>query len=412
MKQTWDAKSYMAPLIEVSLENCLAGLKTIEETFGHGWLVKRVRKQGSAEWHPIPRAWNELGRILEAEQVERTGRIGLSTDAVRLLSFAADLALVRHLKGFTACIPPKELKIGTFEKHEHTIYIAASSVRAGHQIELVLTSKTLGQRTADLKLVTEPVPVYMECKRKDAYKPKAGSGEHLEYIWGQLQNPTPSENWDGDEVGNHEVVILVAGEPQQEAMASLVSFVKGLLKEQKRGIFFSPTASSFVSVQEPSPAPPGAENGVWLPGDGKASEVLAQFYVDDQGRMHVTQQRRVGVYLVDSHRIDAIIQSFDNARGQIPPNGVGLIYICVDVAHVRENELLPYLRLIGTSVAQKFTPTSNSRVGAVILVTEPIGYAPSSNKTGFALERAVCVVRNPYSPLPAEFLIPGKVPRT
>ena len=75
---------------------------------------------------------------------------------------------------------------------------------------------------------------------------------------------------------------------------------------------------------------------------------------------------------MDSHKLKFIVNSFNNARQQVPEDGPGIIFIDLDISQLDEPDIVPYLDCMSASIQTLFSPTLNTRVGAVVLTTQPV----------------------------------------
>ena len=129
--------------------------------------------------------------------------------------------------------------------------------------------------------------------------------------------------------------------------------------------------------------------------------------------MHVTGANRVVLYSIGSHELSSVIAAFNRARGQLPADAVGLIYIDADLSQVRAGDEVVYFDLLAKSIETLFTPTRNTRVGAVVLTAGPL-FVPASPQSDLGGSTMVLgplwpvgIIRNPFADIPTDFTIPA-----
>jgi len=136
------------------------------------------------------------------------------------------------------------------------------------------------------------------------------------------------------------------------------------------------------------------------------------YSVDQEGRPYIAGEKRVSVYVIDSHRMSSVADSFRDKRGQIPKGSTGVVYVNLDVSHVAEGDVDLYMQMARNAVqAAVTTPPGNPQIGAVILMTTPIPIPVElGGQVVRALGRKSFLVKNPYGTLPERFIIPGAAP--
>jgi uncharacterized protein (DUF1330 family) len=163
---------------KAKIEDYRAAVKVIEEEFGLRWLRKKVKtakKRGHWGLHPVPKEWKETKEALE--EYTSTGFAPIRQSLIALASFAYNLRQVRPLPNYSIAIRPRLRKANEFPKVQYEVYLGALGLRSGHRVEFIVPSTT--HRTADLKLLSQNLEVFVECKRKDDYlqSQDIGSGD-------------------------------------------------------------------------------------------------------------------------------------------------------------------------------------------------------------------------------------------
>jgi len=118
---------------------------------------------------------------------------------------------------------------------------------------------------------------------------------------------------------------------------------------------------------------------------------------------------RIAFFAIDSYKLSAVGNSFEEARRQIPPDALGLIYINLDVTNLDRAQSELYLEIVADSLATRLAPTMNTRIAAIVITTEPhLVHIKEVDRERVILSRLARIKRNPYRPLPAGISIPGE----
>jgi hypothetical protein len=386
------------------VDDLLRWTQVVEDEFGLEWLQKRVNKaqqRGRDVLHPGARGWLQLRGLLASLQSTTTPV--LSQELIAFIDFANDLSAVRGLPHYDVAIRTKlkTVDTATLSKVQYEAHVAALGVLSRYNVEFVPQSEASGERTPDLILTGGACDFYAECKRKDAYAPPTSTSDD---VWQSLQDQILKSARELNAF--YQIVVVALGQLEQKNSAEVLEGVRQFLSEKREGNFVSKDLGIALSIQKLGhnkivPHPDWANPGV--------TEAITK--VDEAGKFYFDDFIRVALYRIDSHRLSSILASFNQARGQVPIDAVGLIYIDLDVTQVSIADIFIYLDAIGSALQALFTPTSNTRIGAIVLTTGPLLVPTDQNGRQIQnIGHYLRVVRNPHSSLPGNCLIPGERP--
>ncbi len=391
----------------------------IEAEFGRDWLLWKsgsTKRDGqrSHKVHPVAVAWAEAKELLS--QIEAGAPV---TDEFRpniafLDELVSDLEGSREIPNFARAIRPR-LKTGEFEKAQFETNIGPLYQSAGKQVEFVPPSGK--GRLADLKVILGQQDVFIECTRKDLYKParhddnaaRKSLGDDILGIQRELGSSL-------------EVIAVVLGTLDAQHSEDVLAAVRQAISKGARGMWTRPVEGIGLIVRELTriELPSGTSVGPILP-DAIMSPMspkrlaLAEgtYSVDQEGRPYITGEKRVSVYVIDSHRMASVADSFRDKRGQIPKEGSGVVYVNLDVSHVVEGDVDLYMQMAQGAVREALTtPPGNPQIAAVILMTTPtpLPVVLENGQVVKVLGRRYFLVRNPDGAIPEGFIIPGSAP--
>jgi hypothetical protein len=135
----------------------------------------------------------------------------------------------------------------------------------------------------------------------------------------------------------------------------------------------------------------------------------ATAYFGADGKVSYGPMLRVALYVLESHRLAQVLNSFNIARRQIPEAAAGLVYLNVDTSQIPAGDEPLYLRTLAEGVRRRFTPDLNRRIAAVVL-TGGIARVEIIDKGFHRTGRHWAVIRNPHAPLAPSLSIPGEMP--
>ena len=406
-------------MYRATLEDYLTATTIIEEEFGLQWLDRRAntpKRPDQAGWHPIPSEWKEAKDILS--MAEQTGIIQPTKAFISLMSFANDLRRARSLPNYKKAIQPRLKNWREFLKVQYEVYTASLCVRSGHDPVFIPPSTASGERTPDLKLQADGDEVYVECVRRDSYQIEQMAGDEL---WETLRLKMSALL---DEISaSHEVIVIAISAIDENVIPHILQDVKRRVSAGEEGISVHQEAGYGLSIRPLPESPPeegyaliyhqrqypDQEMQLFIPAGMAPVFVFGKIVQDANGRKSFKNVNRIALYKIDSHRLRSVINTFNNKRKQIPPNGLGIICLDVDARHVK-NEMIPlYLDIVSTLLKTYFLPQTNTTIGAVILTAMPVFIETFEDGSPFIiLHRPMMIVRNPYVTLPEEFLIPGE----
>jgi hypothetical protein len=386
-----------------------AYVTVIEIVFGAQWLKKRVDKAErlgrQKSLRAFMRGWKQAKQALAAGTV---AELGLSDDLAAFIVLASDLLVAQLLPNFDAAIQPRLKSESQFDKASFELHVAAAAKSSGYEVEFVLVSQQQRERTPDLAVRAEVLQLSIECKRKDSYEP---AGSLLEPAWDEL-NYALYESVFKHLEGLHEFILMNFGEQlASDKIPGIVELVKRLAEGASDQIVVSRELNCAMSVLYRPPVRVTGNRVAGIPGNWVNRGMHAVMYTTPLrlGRdgLEYMDELRFGLYKVDAHRLESIVQSFNAARGQLPKDEVGVIYVDLDVSKVAEADTDIYMRLVGIAIKELFTPQDNTRVGAVVLSGGPLMVRSTQHgRSVVSIEWPRYDVRNPYGKLPSDFRLP------
>lgn len=357
----------------------------------------------SPGWHPIPTDWK---LVVDAfEKADKTGTLEASRALIRITDLGLQLKLVRVLPQYDVAIRPRLRNERNFSKLEYEIYVATLCVKAGYSTEFVIPVP--GERTADIKMHFDGREIFGECVRKESYK-----------IRDPLDAPVWRKLWEqmSDEMGklgaSYHINVIGIGDFQEEWIPDIIRESKQFVSTGKEGIWIDKNVGCALSVRKLDLPPTLPEEGLVVPADRGPDPIFVFGTVgtDKEGRKILTNRNRIDLHFIDSHRLSSILNTFSGKRQRKQIKTSGILYMDLDVSHVHQDDGVDtYLAIIAEALKRCFTPTANTRIGAIVLSTGPI-FQETMEKSGPFVNRRIVlrVVRNPFSQLPAGFVVPGE----
>jgi hypothetical protein len=263
-------------------------------------------------------------------------------------------------------------------------------------------------------LIIGQYELFIECTRKDHYKPDRHDDSAARKSLGDdilaLQRELSA---------SLEIIAVVLGTLDPRSSEDVLTAIRRAIEKGARGMWTRATGGIGFIVREvtPVPLPQSGGVGVAIPVTLLSPKRLAlsegTYATDAEGRPYIAGEKRAAVYVIDSHRMTSVVDSFRSKRGQIPKDGSGLVYVNLDVSHVAEGDVGLYMQMARNALqAALATPPGNPQIGAVILMTGviPIPLALEDGQVVRALGRKSFLVRNPHGSLPDGLIIPGASP--
>lgn len=388
----------------IDVDEFRSAAQVISKEFGSEWLIKNVHEamEGRSFRHPVPLAWAETVELLHKQ--EQTGQLYKSVRMIRLASFASDLDIVRQLPNYKLAISSRLTNDDEFLKVDYEVFVAAWWTRTGHVVEFIPQQRD--QRTPDLKVISEHKELYIECKSRDTYiqLKTAADGE----FWRALQFALIDLREDKEIGGSLELFVFVPGERDLSAIPQIVTEVRTMLRTGYKGSWAGRQAAYLVRELK-SASEEGQGFSLFLPAWQNPGFVAATVGVDSQGQRYPKDPMRIAFFAIDSYKLSAVGNSFEEARRQIPPDALGLIYINLDVTSLDRAQSELYLDIVADSLTTRFSPKLNTRIAAVVVTTEPqITHTKEADRERVVLSRLARIRRNPYRPLPDGISIPGE----
>ena len=384
------------------------GLQVVQDEFGLKWLERRSmesKEPDSPGWHPIPADWKLVTDAFE--KAGKTGVLEASRALIRITDLGLQLQLVRVLPRYDVAIRPRLSTAKDFSKVEYEIYVASLCVRASYPTEFVAPSLVPGKRTPDLKMVFGEREIFAECVRKEPHE----LGDPLnKAVWRELWTQLSNEL--GQLGASHHVKIVSFGEFEEQWIPVIMHETREFISAGKEGVWTDKGVGCVLSVHRLNlPATP-LEEGLSMPADRGPDPtfVFGTVATDEAGRKMLTRKNRIDLHFIDSHKLSSVLNTFGGKRRRKQIDTLGILYMDLDVRHVhQEDGANTYLRLVAELLTRCFTPTTNTRLGAVVLTTGPI-FQETTEQQGPFVNRRVClrVVRNPFARLPPGFVVPGE----
>lgn len=391
-----------------TFEDYCVGLQVVEEEFGLRWLKKRSmasKAPNSPGWHPIPADWK---LVIDAfEKAEKTGKLEASRALIRITDLGLQLQLVRVLPQYNVAIRPRLRIEKDYSKVEYEIYVASLCVKAGYATEFVSRSIMHGERTPDLKMLFNEREILAECVRKESYKLRDPLDKSVwEKLWKQMSIEM------GQLGASHHVNVVGLGDFQEQWIPVVIHETKQFISAGKEGIWIDKKVGCALSVRRLNLPPTPIEEGLPVPADRGPDPifVFGTVAIDREGRKVLTNKNRIDLNFIDSYRLSSVLNTFGGKRQRKQIDMPGILYMDLDVSHVHQHDgVEAYLGLIAEVLNRCFTPTINTRIGAVVLSTRPI-FQETMEQSGPFVNRRIHlqVVKNPFAQLPPGFIIPGE----
>ena len=387
-----------------SIEEYRTYIEIIENEFGTKWLTKKIRqadKSGRWSRHPIPKYWKTAKDTLN--DFENSGVLQVNRDLIALSAFGYHLDKVRPLPNYETTIRPRLKK--EFTKVEFEIYVGALCVRSGYQTEFIPLSTKQKGRSADIKLLTDEKEFFIEATRKDDYNIQGINNEEIWVnLWHQVADLQAKLR------AGHEVLVFPIGmKIGQEHIENILEELKYKILNDIEGIWVNVEHGYGLSIRK-LPQPPRSENpAVFLPAGMNPGFAHITIAENEQGQKYATNYNRVAMYSIHSHKLSSVLNTFNvkRQRKQIPDENSGIIYINLDVSQVSNVDVQVYLDFVSTLLKTKLTKNTNTRIGAVVLVTSPLFIETNVDGNPFiTLSRASKVIHNPFGSLPEDFIVP------
>jgi len=366
-----DAVAFAIMNQRATFEDYCVGLQVVEEEFGLEWLKRRSmdsKAPDSPGWHPIPTDWK---LVIDAfEKAEKTGALEASRVLIRITDLGHQLRLARILPQYDVAIRPRLRIEKDFSKLEYEIYVASLCVRAGYATEFVSQSIVPGERTPDLKMLFNEREIFAECVRKESYKLRDPLDKSVwERLWKQMSSEMQQLG------ASHHVNVVGLGDFQERWIPVIIHETKQFISAGKEGIWIDKKVGCALSVRRLNLPPTPLEEGLPVPADRGPDPVFVFGTVatDKGGRKILTNKNRIDLNFIDSHRLRGVLNTFAGKRQRKQIDTPGILYIDLDVSHVHQDDgVNTYLGLIAEALNRCFTPTANTRIGAVVLSTGPI----------------------------------------
>lgn len=332
----------------------------IEDTFGLRWLEKKARQlaNGNSRIHPIVRLWILAKQTLA--NATATRQMGFGDDLVFFFDLGSALKTVRQLPGFSRALTAARLKNPAWEKDCYVAHIAAVSVNGGYEVEFLAPADSQSVRTADLLLRNGQRRLHVECKKKDAYAQPKLDEDAWNAAAQKLTALHPALTCD------YEVVVCALSVFDPSSTKAIVDLVSAVIGRNEEGEFSGGAPDCVVFIKRAPPRPPGV-SGLWLSKSKHPTEVMSSVSIGSNGEPVYGSSLRCTLYLIDGHKLGKVLNTFNDARCQIPADALGLIYIDLDVSRIELGDHELYFRTIDEWLRKQFRSKANTRIAAVVL---------------------------------------------
>ncbi len=366
----------------------------LEREFGAKWLARKAKVQTR---HRVPSWWNSLVDLKDNHQGEDEIPV-TSADMADALEMSNVIDVASSIKGYEEAIAPR-LKGAGFSKALYEMQIAKFGVQADAQVQFVVPAPNAPVRNPDLSFTFGEYRYWVECKKKDAYI----DSKTEDTLWQRLE--AAIEKTLDITTDSYGVVVIVYDKLNEAAIPSVADALRSAIEKRYLGELTHPTLNISLWLEQiPIPDPSQERQTLAVPTHLKCATAWMDVDRDADGVFHVRKARRIGLYTVDSHRLSAVIQSFDRARKQLPKDSKGVIYIDLDLSSILPQDVGRYLNAAGRAIAGLFRPSHNMRVVAVVLTSSVMMSASESESPMPGMLRSLC--RNPYCNGTLDWVVP------
>lgn len=371
-----------------------------EEVFGRKWIEKKARLLArGANVHPVVQAWQQAQEWLRSAQLTR--KMECSPELVAFFDMGQNFHVTKGLSGFAQAFNSKRLKGPSWKDDCYVAHVASLALRSGYRASFVPTESDEGNRTPDLLIQRGAQTLFVECKKKSSYV-RAGDAEAA---WPSLQDRL--EQLHVKVQHDCEVIVACIGGLDPDAVAAISTVAQSLVEQGKQGENVVPRYNALVLVKRSPPRPPGVE-GAWIPAWQNPGGAHVTFSVDASGAPVYGPLFRSCLYILDAHNSNQILSSLRGARGQIPRDTSGMVFVAVDTDGIPEGDHGIYFSILSAWLRSELLRPDNVRVLAVVLTG---GIARIDVTPDGAFHQTLShwlVVRNPNTTEP--FVVPGELP--
>lgn len=329
-----------------SLQRCYHCVKYIQKLLGKPWLEEQ-KKQVRGQTNFLFLAWSETVEMLHHLEIRRfflnftpsqpppEFELTVSPNMLYLFAVCRDLEIAETLPNFQQGVPIEMLR-NTIDqpRYEYIARTATMYSLLGHQVEFVPVSVKQGERTPDLLIKFNDSDIYIECKRKDDFQVKDADKIWTKSLVEELSELRTLVIQDGDlSSEGRQIAVITTGMLSVRDKILMTDFIKERLETKETGSFKLPSGEAIVSVKAADPLPfsPALGSGyAWLPDNAHAGNATTVFRLNEDGITEILKEFKVLVYTFNSSKVSSIINSFNDARVQLPRDSFGIIHIDVD----------------------------------------------------------------------------------
>ena len=145
---------------------------------------------------------------------------------------------------------------------------------------------------------------------KDAYEPKEPKSPEWETLSERLLKLSD------DNIG-YEVLIVLPDALTAKVIDPIAEHAAAVVAQREWGQTHLRSIGAVVSITPVAAPEPSPKAGIFLR-KSKFGRSVATMMRDASGVVHVRNPRRANLFVLDSHRVNSIFNSFNTARTQIP----------------------------------------------------------------------------------------------
>lgn len=379
----------------------LKSFKIIGEVFGIDWLLNQIHGSNDANTvlHPVSRLWAYTFRVLCRYSLNN--HPFNDKPVIELTEIADIIDSVRYLPHFDTEIYPRLKESVTFSKVMFEMFVASQWVKQGYEVHFI--QRQADVRTPEMIAKLDGTEVFIECKSKDSYTLVQKYREDGDF-WEKLDFGLADLLLDSE--SSVELFVFFPGEGDEKDILEIIKEVRYRLEKKYTGNWVGRRAG-YLLRKIPSSDISDYSKRLFIPKSKNPITAIARVAVDENGQPYFNTPNRISCFTINAHSLSSVSHSFEDARGQIPSNGMGIIYINLDTVHLDNDEMSLYFELVSRSLATRFAPNQNTRIGAIVLTTEPrTSFNPRLHSKRRYRTRLTKIEYNPYRKLPDNLKIP------
>ena len=368
-------------------------LKVIEEEFGPKWLEKKARAaQSRPTTHPIPSAFARITTVLDEDSLEP---LGVDSEMAEILELGLTLRTTRNLPGYVDNVRAK-LKGIEWEKAFYVAQVAALFVASEYEVEFLNVSQDKGVRTPDLRAAKGSRLLEIECKRRESYLDVSPHSDVWDRLGRAIVGLQPVATSD------FEVIVCTLGPLRPELAERVLEATREAITHQRQAdVLIAPDCAVLVRIN-PSVRPAGGRVPIsgWQP----ITNLGSRFRIKQDDSIEWDYTVRSTLYMINAHRFEQVVRSFNEARHQLRPDGAGVIFIGADTSRIaipdrmiQERMHDVYFTMVKLHLERLFKAHENTRVAAVGVSGSIYWVDLLPGETMIMPRRGATVVLNPHA---------------